>query len=74
MRNQVVVLSTDAIVVCGMSAGTCVEAALAIKAQKRVVLMRPDEDVRTFFERLSGGHVRTAATAAEAFALATASL
>lgn len=74
MRNQVVVLSSDALVVCGMSAGTSVEAALAIKARKRVVFVRPDEAVRVFFEKLGGSDVRTAATAEEAVTLATTSL
>ena len=66
MRDQVVVLSSDAVVVCGMSAGTSVEVALAIKAQKPVVLMRPDAAALTFFEKLSRGTVRVAPTAIEA--------
>ena len=66
MRDQVVVLSSDAIIVCGMSAGTSVEVALAIKAQKQVVLVRPDAEAHTFFERLSDGAVQVAPTATEA--------
>ena len=52
MRDQVVVLSCDAVVVCGMSAGTAIEAALAIKVGRPVVLLRPEEDVSRFFRRL----------------------
>jgi uncharacterized protein (TIGR00725 family) len=66
MRDQVVVLSSDAIVVCGMSSGTSVEVGLAIKAQKRVVLVRPDVEAHAFFAKLSGGSVRVALTAMEA--------
>jgi uncharacterized protein (TIGR00725 family) len=66
MRDQVVVLSSDAVVVCGVSAGTSAEVALAIKAQKQVVLVRPDAEVHTFFEKLSRGRVRVALTAVEA--------
>jgi uncharacterized protein (TIGR00725 family) len=60
MRNHVIVLSSDAVVVCGMSAGTAAETSLAIRARKPVVLVRPEKDVETFFERL--GPVRVAAT------------
>ena len=74
MRNQVIVLSSDAIVVCGMSAGTSVEAALAIKARRPVVFVRPDQEVRAFFERLADKDVKTAETPHEAFALATGAL
>jgi uncharacterized protein (TIGR00725 family) len=65
MRDQVVVLSSDAIVVCGMSPGTAAEVALAIKARKRVVLIRPEPDVQAFYERLGGDGLRVAATPEE---------
>jgi uncharacterized protein (TIGR00725 family) len=52
MRDQVVVLSSDAIVVCGMNPGTAAETSLAIKARKLVVLLRPEPEARMFFERL----------------------
>lgn len=66
MRNQVVVLSSDAIVVCGMSAGTAAETSIAIKSRKPVVLLRPDADVQAFFQRLGGNGVRVAMTPSEA--------
>ena len=66
MRDQVVVLSSDAVVVCGMSAGTSVEVALAIKAKKQVVLVRPDAEARAFFEHISGGRIEVATTPLEA--------
>lgn len=71
IRNQVVVLSSDAIVACGMSAGTSVEVALAIKAKKRVVVVRPDPEVQAFVEKLGGSSVRVAATPTEAMAIVT---
>jgi uncharacterized protein (TIGR00725 family) len=67
MRNHVIVLSSDAVIVCGMSAGTAAETSLAIRAHKPVVLVRPEKEVETFFERLGG--VRVAATPEEAMAL-----
>jgi uncharacterized protein (TIGR00725 family) len=73
IRNQVVALSSDAIVVCGMSAGTSVEVALAIKARKRVVLVRAGPEVQAFFEKLGGSYVRVAATPTEAMEIVTGS-
>lgn len=66
MRDHVVVLSSDAIVVCGMSAGTAAETAIAIKTGKPLVLLRPDVDVQAFFQRLAGDALRVAVTPAEA--------
>jgi uncharacterized protein (TIGR00725 family) len=66
IRDQIVVLSCDAVVVCGMSAGTAAETSLAIKSRKPLVLLRPDVDVQAFFQRLGGDTVRVATTPAEA--------
>jgi uncharacterized protein (TIGR00725 family) len=66
MRDQVVVLSSDAIVVCGMSAGTAAETSIAIKSRKPLVLLRPDAEVQAFFQRLGGNGVRVAMTPSEA--------
>jgi len=65
MRDQVVVLSSDVIVVCGMSEGTAAEAAFAIKAQKPIVFLRPEPHVRTFYEELGGEEVHVAMTPEE---------
>jgi uncharacterized protein (TIGR00725 family) len=64
LRDHVVVLSSDAVVVCGMSPGTAAETSLAIRARKPVVLVRPEKEAEAFFERLGG--VRVAATPEEA--------
>jgi uncharacterized protein (TIGR00725 family) len=71
MRDQIVVLSSDAIVVCGMSAGTAAEASLAIKGRKPVVLLRADGDVQRFFEGLVRDAVHPAASAEEAIGIVT---
>jgi uncharacterized protein (TIGR00725 family) len=65
-RDQVVVLSSDAIVVCGMSPGTAAETSIAIKSRKPLVMLRPEANVRAFFQRLGGDAVRVAATPEEA--------
>jgi hypothetical protein len=49
-----------------MSAGTAVEASIAIKAHKPIVVLRPDADVQGFFQRLGGDAVRVAMTPKEA--------
>ena len=61
-RNNVIVLSAAALVVCGMSAGTASEVALAVRASRPVVLLGADDVTREFFLRLGGAHVRTAST------------
>jgi uncharacterized protein (TIGR00725 family) len=69
MRDHVVALSSDAIVVCGMSPGTAAETALALKARKPVVLLRADASVHTFFEQLTGDDLQMASTPEQAMAL-----
>ncbi|HEX7123303.1 MAG TPA: hypothetical protein VF178_13085 [Gemmatimonadaceae bacterium] len=51
-RNNVIVLSSDAVAVCGMSAGTAVEAALALRAHRPLVFVAADATTRAFYERL----------------------
>ena len=52
-RNNINVLSSQVIIACGMGAGTASEIALAIKAQKPVILMEVDAPTRSFFQTLS---------------------
>ncbi|MEO1399957.1 MAG: cytochrome [Cyanobacteria bacterium J06635_1] len=61
-RNNINVLSSQVVVACGLGAGTAAEIALAIKAQKPVVLMRMDSLTVSFFQRL--GPVTVAASVA----------
>ena len=65
-RNAVVALSSNACVVCGMNAGTASEVALAIRAKKPIVLLRPDEIAAKFFRSLDADVVRAAMSAGEA--------
>ena len=64
-RNAVIALSAHACVVCGMNAGTAAEVALAIRAKKPVILLRPDEITAKFFRSLDADLVRVAASAGE---------
>lgn len=67
-RNNINVLSSDAVVACGASgAGTVSEIALALKAPtpKHVVLLTDDEAAIAFFKKLGGPLVTVAASPAE---------
>ncbi|NEQ50247.1 MAG: cytochrome [Leptolyngbya sp. SIO3F4] len=54
-RNTINVLSSHGIIACGLGLGTVAEIALALKAQKPVVLMPQNPLVETFFESLAPG-------------------
>ena len=56
-RNNINVLSSDVIVACGMGAGTASEIALALKSNKKVVLLSEDEESKTFFKKLSPDNI-----------------
>ncbi len=69
-RNNVIVLSADAVVACGIDgAGTASEVALALKNAKPVILLAADETSRAFYRRISNGKVITAPTPPEAVEL-----
>ena len=65
-RNAVIALSANALVVCGMNAGTASEVALALRARRPVVLLRADEVSAKFFRMLDTDLVRLAMSAGEA--------
>lgn len=69
-RNNINVLSSDLIIVCGMSTGTASEVALALKAERPVVLLGADEKTANFFNQLGAGRVQTARNAEDAVRLA----
>jgi uncharacterized protein (TIGR00725 family) len=52
-RNNVNVLSSDAIVACGMGLGTASEVALALKQSKKVILLGCDAETQRFWQQLS---------------------
>jgi uncharacterized protein (TIGR00725 family) len=65
-RNNINVLSSDVVVACGRGgAGTASEIALAIKANKPVILLRFDDVSKTFFQGLSGNQIFIAETPEE---------
>lgn len=51
-RNNVTVLSSHCVVVCGMAPGTASEVALAIKARKKVIMLNQGEDAIRFFKKI----------------------
>jgi|SRR5579884_1064007 len=51
-RNNINVLTSDLIIACGMGTGTASEVALALKANKPVILLTENEEAKRFFTRL----------------------
>ncbi|BAU13282.1 P450 cytochrome [Leptolyngbya sp. NIES-3755] len=52
-RNNINVLSSHAIVACGIGAGTVSEIALAIKAKKHVILLTENREAQEFLRSLN---------------------
>ena len=65
-RNQINVLTSRVVVVCGMGPGTASEVALAIKARRPVVLVAPDEQTLQFCRQLTSVGIEIASTVDEA--------
>ena len=68
-RDIINVLSSHVVVVCGMSAGTATEAALAIRADKRIILLNVDEVSVQFFKKLGTYKISVAGSIEESIAL-----
>lgn len=68
-RNNINVLSSDVVIACGMGAGTASEVALAIKANKPVVLLSDNQESQQFFTSLSATSVFAVKTPQEAIAI-----
>ena len=64
-RNMINVLSSHILVVIGMAAGTASEVALAIKANKKIILLHQDEITIRFFKNLGTYKVIVANTIEE---------
>jgi len=64
-RNFINVLSSNIIVVLGMAAGTASEVALAIKSNKKVILLNQDEITIRFFKNIGTYRVMVAKTVDE---------
>lgn len=64
-RNIITVLSSHILVVIGMAAGTASEVALAIKSNKKIILLHQDEITIRFFKNLGTYKVMVANTVEE---------
>ena len=51
-RNNINVLSSHVLVVLGMAAGTASEVSLALRANKKVILLAQDELSTMFFKKI----------------------
>jgi uncharacterized protein (TIGR00725 family) len=67
-RNNINVLSSGVVIACGMGAGTASEIALALKANKKVILLSDNEESKVFFTKLSSDNVYIVDSAADAIA------
>ncbi|MBW4418246.1 MAG: TIGR00725 family protein [Myxacorys californica WJT36-NPBG1] len=70
-RNNINVLSSRVAIACGMGAGTASEIALALKADKPVVLLTDDPVSQAFFQQLGGEKVFVVPTVKEAISTVT---
>lgn len=68
-RNNINVLSSDVIIACGMGTGTASEVALALKANKQVILLNDDVESKIFFKKLSPVNVHVVESVIEAIAI-----
>lgn len=67
-RNNINVLSSNVVIACGMGAGTASEIALALKSNKKVILLNTDGGI--FFKKMSPENVYITNEVAEAIATA----
>lgn len=67
-RNNINVLSSKVVIACGMGAGTASEVALALKAQKPVILLNSSSASQQFFQALAPENVLIAQTPEQAIA------
>jgi uncharacterized protein (TIGR00725 family) len=59
-RNNINVLSSDVVIACGMGVGTASEVALALKANKPVILLTNHQESQRFFKSLSNDTISLA--------------
>lgn len=52
-RNNINILSSNVIIACGMGTGTASEIALALKANKQVILLNDDTESKLFFKKIA---------------------
>jgi predicted Rossmann-fold nucleotide-binding protein len=56
-RNNINILSSDVIIACGMGMGTASEIALALKANKQVILLNDNSESKLFFKKLATANI-----------------
>lgn len=69
-RNNINVLSSDLIIACGIGAGTISEIALALKANKKVILLNKNKISESFFTALSPQNIFIAKSPEDAIKVA----
>lgn len=69
-RNTINVLSADVVIACGMGAGTASEIALALKANRPVILVNGSDRAQAFFQELGQRQLTIAADAETAIQIA----
>lgn len=67
-RNNINVLTSDVVIACGIGAGTVSEITLAIKANKKVILLNDNLESQAFFQQLWSESVFVVKNAEEAIA------
>ena len=65
-RNNINVLSSDVVIACGMGTGTASEVALALKGNKKVVLLNDNQESQLFFKGLAAENLFIAKTPSDA--------
>lgn len=65
-RNNINVLTSDAIIACGTGAGTISEIMLALKAGKDVILLNQTDSALTFLQSLESDLLHEASSVSEA--------
>ncbi|MBW4616125.1 MAG: TIGR00725 family protein [Desmonostoc vinosum HA7617-LM4] len=73
-RNNINILTSDLVIACGMGAGTASEIALALKGNKKVILLNDDAQSKVFFKKLSPENVYVVENAEDAIATSKAIL
>lgn len=69
-RNNINILSSDVVIACGMGAGTASEIALALKAEKDVIILSDHAEAIAFFRAIGKDRVHVAHDPEEAVAIA----
>ncbi|MEH1930293.1 MAG: TIGR00725 family protein [Nostoc sp.] len=69
-RNNINVLTSDVVIACGIGAGTVSEIALALKANKQVILLNNHGESKLFFKKLSPENVYIVESVDQAIATA----